>query len=49
MEAVQPKGSNDQGEVVEENIVGHDAVFGELTEGGPNYRSVSYLESQNRR
>ncbi|KAK6219298.1 hypothetical protein LQW54_002286 [Pestalotiopsis sp. IQ-011] len=31
------------GEVLEHNTTTHDAVFGEITEGGPNYRDVGWL------
>lgn len=41
MELVPSKTSNCQGEMTEENVVEHDAIFGEITKDGPNYRSVS--------
>ncbi|KAH7142878.1 transmembrane amino acid transporter protein-domain-containing protein [Dactylonectria estremocensis] len=31
------------GEVIDDKALQHDAVFGELTEGGPNYRNVGWL------
>lgn len=32
------------GEILAGKNVTHDAVFGEVTEGGPNYRNVSFLQ-----
>lgn len=37
--------SNAAGEV---DTIAHDAVFGEITEGGPNYRNVREVNLQNR-
>ena len=33
------------GEILKGEHTTHDAVFGEVTEDGPNYRNVSLLES----
>ena len=32
-----------KGEIVQESGASHDAVFGEMTEDGPNYRNVSWI------
>jgi hypothetical protein len=32
-----------EGEVIVDNTIAHDAVFGDITEGGPNYRNVKTL------
>ncbi|RJE19732.1 hypothetical protein PHISCL_07924 [Aspergillus sclerotialis] len=41
-EAIAPtQSTNDQ--VLAEKPIAHDAVFGEITEGGPNYRNVGWL------
>lgn len=50
LDTIQPHGPNDgQGHLADiqagelkDGIAGYDAVFGELTEDGPQYRSVSY-------
>ena len=31
------------GEVLASNTIEHDAVFGEITEDGPNYRNVGWI------
>jgi hypothetical protein len=31
------------GEVLDRNTIEHDAVFGEITEDGPNYRNVGWI------
>ncbi|KAH6874382.1 transmembrane amino acid transporter protein-domain-containing protein [Thelonectria olida] len=31
------------GEILDDNTIEHDAVFGDITEGGPNYRNVGWL------
>ena len=33
------------GEIIKNENTTHDAVFGELNEGGPNYRNVSFFIS----
>lgn len=41
MDVIAPAPSYMQhGEVLEHSPTTHDAVFGEITEGGPNYRNV---------
>lgn len=44
MESMQPNISNALGTVSDtphKMTIQHDAVFGDITEGGPNYRNVS--------
>jgi hypothetical protein len=40
MEMVPSKTSHGTGEVADGGVVERDAVFGEITKDGPNYRSV---------
>lgn len=42
-EALAPVRSQVAGEVQDDTALAHDAVFGEITEGGPNYRNVRIL------
>ena len=41
MEMFPSKASRGTGEVADGGVVERDAVFGEITKDGPNYRSVS--------
>jgi hypothetical protein len=51
IESIQPQSTHDapghladiQPGELKDNIAGYDAVFGELTEDGPQYRSVSSI------
>ncbi|KAJ4210598.1 hypothetical protein NW767_000871 [Fusarium falciforme] len=38
-----PRTPSRAGEVLEDNVVEHDAVFGAITEDGPNYRNVGWI------
>ncbi|KAJ9634192.1 hypothetical protein H2199_009076 [Coniosporium tulheliwenetii] len=43
VETLEPIPSQRQGQVEDDHAYAHDAVFGEITEKGPNYRNVGWL------